>query len=390
VTRGLSLILVALALIASSARAEEIVPLTDGARASVLTMLPGDGLHALFGHTAIRISDPESHVDYVYNYGTFDFGDPLFVPRFVYGQMDYFLSVPTYQRTVYHYEHVEGRPVLEQVLNLTPVEVAEMFTFLERNARPEYRYYRYDFFFDNCSTRPRDVIEHVLGDRLTYDVEQATPTFRQLLDPHLVHRPLLRDGMYLLLGTPADRAATPREAMFLPLILFDILEDASVTREVDEPLVVRTDTLAWVPGYQHPSRALPWGVLLTSLLLIAGTWISWREIRGGRAATIVFDAVLFGIVGIIGLLILFMGYFSQHTVTAPNLNIAWAWPTHVIAAAMLRRSITRSYLLLAAAVTAVFCALWPFWPQMLPLTFFPLALLTSVRGATRWYVGSRE
>jgi hypothetical protein len=101
----------------------------------------------------------------VYNYGTFDFGDPFFIPKFVYGQMDYFLSVPAFQRTVYHYQNVEGRRYSSRSEPDSPGSGGYVL-FLEINARPENRFYRYDFFFDNCSTRPRDVIEHVLGDRL--------------------------------------------------------------------------------------------------------------------------------------------------------------------------------------------------------------------------------
>jgi hypothetical protein len=374
------------------ATSQMIVPLTDAAEASVLTMLPGEGLHALFGHTALRISDPANGVDYVYNYGTFDFGDPLFIPRFVYGQMDYFLSVPSFQRTVYHYQNVEGRPVLEQVLNLTPPEVAEMFMFLERNAWPENRFYRYDFFFDNCSTRPRDVIEHVLGDRLSYggDDLAAERTFREYLDLFLTHRPFLRDGMFLLLGTPADRVATPREAMFLPTVLFDILEQSTVLRDVPEPLVVRSDTIAWVDGYTEPGPALPWGLMLTSALLALGALASIRDIRSGRAPSVVADAVLFGSVGFVGVVILLMGYASQHTVTAPNLHIAWAWPTHVVAAAMISRRTLQPYLLLTAVVTAAFCLLWFVWPQTLPAAFLPLALLTAVRASARFLIWRRH
>lgn len=366
----------------------QVVPLTDQARASVLTMLPGDALHALFGHTAIRIADPGNGVDLVYNYGTFDFADPLFIPKFVYGQMDYFLSVPRFERTIDYYSNVEGRPVLEQVLNLTSAEVASMFSFLEYNARPENRFYRYDFFFDNCSTRPRDVIEEILGERLIYGDDGVADerTFRQLLDPYLVHRPALRSGMYFLLGSPADRPATQREAMFLPIEVFNTYESSSVMRETAEPLVLRTDTVAWVSGYEHPTRRAPWLLILTTGLFIAGLWWSVREIRRNEGPSDLLDALVFGLIGMIGLVVFFMSYVSQHTVTAPNLNLAWAWPTHLVAAALLRRPAARFYFALAAAVTGVFCVFWFMWPQVLPLAFLPIALLAGVRSAVRWYV----
>jgi hypothetical protein len=385
------LALIILSLIVSPAHAQFGVPITEDARASVLTMLPGDGLHALFGHTAIRISDPQTGLDRVYNYGTFDFGDPLFVPRFIHGQMDYFLSVPDFHRTVDHYQRVEGRPVLEQQLNLFASEVATLFTFLERNAQPEHRYYRYDFFFDNCSTRPRDVLEHVLGERLEYGLAGAErgPTFRQLLAPYLVHRPALRDGMFVLLGTPADRRATPRETMFLPIELFDVLEGATVLRDTPEPLVVRTDTLSWVAGYEWPRRSIPWLLVFTSLLLVAGIWWTMREFKSGAYQSAIPDVILFGLTGLIGVIMLYMGYISHHEVTGPNLNLFWAWPTHLVAAVMLRHRITQIYLILTGLITAVFVAAWFMWPQVLPVAFLPLATLLALRAGARWYLGRR-
>jgi hypothetical protein len=129
---------------------------------SMVTILPGDPVYSMFGHSALR-HDPAQNIDRLYNYGTFDFSDPLFIPKFAYGHLRYFLSVVPYQRALRAYRQ-QRRPVLEQTLNLTRTQRTALFRVLQVNARPENRHYQYVFFFDNCSTRVRDALEQALGD----------------------------------------------------------------------------------------------------------------------------------------------------------------------------------------------------------------------------------
>lgn len=364
--------------------------LTDAARISIITVLPGDEIHALFGHTAIRVHDPQTGLDLVYNYGTFDFSDPMFVPRFVHGRMDYFLSVHGFEQAVVHYRDRERRPVIVQELDLSIEEVEAIFEFLRINAMPENRVYRYDFFFDNCSTRPRDVVEVALGKDLRYgEPLRGEQTFRELLAPYLERQPFLRAGINLLLGSPADRAATTRESMFLPLDLFARIETATVLRDgAAQPLVARTDTVAWVDGYDMSRRAPPWATNLTLLLLGAGVFFAIREVRTRRAVPTVLDATLLAFTGLIGFLILYMWFISEHTVTGPNVNLFWAWPTHLAAAYLIQRGradrFVQSYLAAAAVVTSVLAAFWFIWPQSLPLAFLPLVVLIAVRCGVLW------
>ncbi len=384
--------LLALLLAVSPAAAHpQASPLSDAARVSVITVLPGTDVHALFGHTALRLHDPQTGFDAVYNYGTFDFSDPLFVPRFVHGQMDYFLSVHGFQAAVDHYRDREGRPVIVQELDLTQHEIDHIYYRLRTEALPENRVYRYDFFFDNCSTRPRDVVEDALGSRLQYaEPVRGSQSFRELLAPYIASRPFLSAGIDLLLGSPTDRPATTRETMFLPLDLFDRLESATVIGDAGpRPLVARTDTVAWVEGYEMEADSWPWATIVTVVLLMVGLYYAWREFRLGATTSTTIDAILFAFAGLIGLLIAYMWFVSEHTVTGPNWNLLWAWPTHLVAAYLIQRGraerFTRQYLATSSIVTFLVAAFWFVWPQQLPIAFFPLVILLAVRSAILWH-----
>ena len=359
--------------------------LSSTAEISLMTIKPGKAVYSVFGHSALRVHDPVQGIDRTYNYGTFDFSDSYFVPKFVYGRLDYFLSANPYTAALHHYR-AEGRSVIEQRLNLTAKEKNAVFRFLQINALPQNRGYAYDFFFDNCSTRIRDVLEEVLGARLRFD-SSAVPrrSFRQLIEPY--GSAWLTLGMNLLLGIPADHTATPRETMFLPDYLMQAFGAATVERSNGrQPLVTRTDTTYRAPdSAAAPQEAgfATWPVLLSWLLfglVLAGTL--W-QVRRGSSGRRLPDALLLFAVGLAGLVIAFMTFFSQHAVTAYNMNVLWAWPTHLIAAAVLlrgRRDRALGRYLMAAALAALALLVgWPVWPQALPSAVFPVLLLLMLR-----------
>jgi len=366
------------------------LPLSDSARVALVTILPGRALYAAFGHSALRVHDPVQGIDWLFNYGTFDFSDPWFIPRFVYGQLDYFLSVSDYARSVQFYREVEGRPIVEQWLTLTPAQRDTLVAFLMWNARPENRTYRYDFLFDNCSTRIRDVLERTLGDALRFTHRPPDATFRHLLDPYVADRPLLQLGFYLTLGQRVDRPPTAREVMFLPLELKAAFDEARVRRDTAWlPLVARTDTVFWPTGHRPlPEPAWPWPTVLGWLLFAFGagaTLVAWRR---GRPTTTRLDALLFGLVGLVGLLLLLLWVATLHTVTAWNWNLIWAWPPHLVVAVRLWRrrppaGWERTYLLMTGLLTLLLALGWFFWPQELHPALQPIALLLVVRTAAR-------
>ena len=362
--------------------------LSDGAAVSLVTVAPGGDVYNRFGHTGVRVFDPASGLDVLYNYGTFRF-DGLFVFRFAYGALDYELSVQEYPRAVAFYRDVEGRTTVEQRLDLDARQRQALFEALETNARPENATYRYDFLFDNCSTRPRDVLERVLGPALRYRPAAYRPaTFRAILAPYVRPAPLLHTGIDLALGLPVDRRATQRETTFLPDYLFALLNRAEVqTPGGWRPLVARVDTVVYAPARR---AAFPWPGWALAALFAAGAGMTLRDVVRRRPSRHVWmDRALFGAAGLAGCVLAFLWLVSLHDVTGPNLHVLWAWPTHLAFAFVLRRRTraVRRYALAAAVVSGATALAWFALPQALPVAVLPLVLLLAVRALALWWRG---
>lgn len=376
-------VLLLLATASASAQDAAFAPgLSDSTRVSLLTMLPGDEVYSLFGHSALRIEDPASGIDRTYNFGTFDFEQPFFVARFLRGSLDYVLDTAPFWRELDKYRYLR-RPIIEQRLALGPEAARALYARLEVNALPANRAYRYDFFWDNCSTRMVDAIDSALVDvgqpMMDLPPTDDPRTFRELLDPYLDGAPAVDLGLHLALGSPGDREATAREETFLPVELAAQFDRATVS---GRPLVASRDTLFWVEGAGRPEVATPWPLVLGWALLgvgLAGTvfgfWGRWG------------DVALFSAVGLAGLVFFLLWFATTHDVMGPNWNLLWAWPIHLVAAwALARRHVGprwRGYFVAVAAVAGVTAALWWVLPQELPAAVFPVVLLLGVRAGAR-------
>ena len=220
--------------------------LSSTARVSLLTCAPGPETYALFGHSALRITDPAQGLDQVYNFGTFDFQTPNFYWRFLRGDLRYFLSVTSFEQFRLAYQR-ENRTLSEQVLNLDPAEAQRIYHRLESTLHSPARFYRYQFFADNCTTRLYELINTSLAAPVRVDSAYAAPapTYRQLLAPYLAPAPWVKLGMNLGLCWPADQPTTFRQRLFLPTELADAL--AHTTRRQrpfasqSQPLFVASD-----------------------------------------------------------------------------------------------------------------------------------------------------
>ena len=188
----------------------------DSVRLSLLTCGPGTEIYSLFGHTAIRYENRNRGVDVVFNYGLFSFDTPNFILRFTLGETDYQLGVTDFRRFLAGY-WMEGRDVWQQTLNLTTEEKQRLIGQLEENYRPENRVYRYNFFYDNCATRPRDQVERATEDRLRYaeDMESTDTgrSFRDIVHQYCEGHPWARFGIDMCLGSEADRPINRRQMM---------------------------------------------------------------------------------------------------------------------------------------------------------------------------------
>jgi len=199
------------------------IQLSDEAKISLLTCSSGDEIYSYFGHSAIRINDPKSGIDYVFNYGIFSFDSPNFIWRFVKGETDYMLAgerMPSFMSAYYQ----EQRSVYEQVLNILPSERQFLFDALVENMKKENCVYRYRHFSDNCSTRVRDQFEKCVNHQLQYDTSKDTKlTFRQLVDQCVPGNSWNGLGIKLALGIPADKTTTFSQKCFCLIIFNEVL-----------------------------------------------------------------------------------------------------------------------------------------------------------------------
>lgn len=349
--------------------------LSPYASMSLLTASPGQELYSVFGHSALRVYDPLTGVDEVYNYGTFDFETPYFYYRFIEGRLLYMLSVTTYNRFLQEY-HYEGRAMYEQFLNLSLQQKQEIYNFLQHNRLPANRYYAYDFFYDNCSTRIRDIIEEfVAPDWGTDPFPTHQRSFRDMLKPYLESMPWNRLGIDIALGMPSDRIATPWHYMFLPEEMFMAFAQARLqdgSPLVEDMQVVLEARFELAPaGGMIPSLFF-WGVLLMGLAsFFRRSWSMW------------FDRLFFSIMGLVGVLVFFLWFISEHHATNNNMNILWALPTHLYFVFKARgyetSGITRLYFRIVFFIQLILLVAWYWIPQDFHPAFFPIILLMAVK-----------
>ncbi len=373
--KKISLLMALLLVFAASAAKPGQPELSAGARISLLTATPGDELYSVFGHSALRVTDPETGLDEVYNYGTFDFDTPNFYLKFVRGQLLYKLSVVPHEYFLLEYRY-EGRGISEQVLNLSQEEKQRIYDFLQVNRQPGNEYYLYDFFYDNCATRIRDIVEVQLGPDWGEDpVPEFSRSFRDMLKPYLESKPWVRFGIDLVLGLPADRKATPWHYMFLPDEMF--LAFAQARHSNGRPLVGRYSIL--LEQTFEPSKPGFFGPVATGWLFFLLGMLSLLKIRIAR----VFDKFFFSLLGAIGLVILLLWFFSDHEATNANLNLLWALPTHlyfIFKGNMIYPiGIPRHYFKVVFLLNLMLLLFWPIWPQAFHPAFVPIILLSAVK-----------
>lgn len=348
---------------------------------SIITCGPGQDLYSVYGHSAVRLVDSTRGTDKVYNYGTFDFSDPEFYWKFTRGKLLYYLSVESYDGFVRLYDH-EGRSMYEQVLNLPKADALRIQNFLETNALPEHKFYRYDFLFDNCSTRIRDIFPNLLGNRFSFGVAMTDDSlsFRGLLDVYERNIHWERFGINLLLSSKVDEKMKGYQSMFLP----DYLQKGFHGAQLDGQALVK-QTLQILPARLpftnegNAPRQLGWGVLFGLILL--------SILPTTRRFMVFFDVMWFMVIGLLGCFMLFMWLGTEHAVCAFNLNLFWAVPTHLIMAYWIGADHAKKALYARVAITMLLVGILLSWlgPQPYPAELTPYLLLMywrlSVHGA---------
>lgn len=372
------------------------VQLHDSAKVSLLTASPWhDVVYGLFGHTAIRVQDDSVGVDAIYNYGYFDSSQPDFMYNFIRGKTDYVLGVTTFDEFMFEYGF-KGQQVYEQTLNLTPHEKQQLFNALYINSLPENMRYRYNYFYDNCATRPRDMIEEYVNGTIVYQPTSKTQSFRDLLHECTVEHKWTKFGIDLMVGSPSDRVIDVREKMFIPSYLMGSFEGATmvVNDTLSYPLVLESEVILELnselnnPGEQSifTPFVTAFALLMLSIIVSLLQMANLNKVRPAK----VYDTLLFGVAGIGGLVLFTLIFFSEHPATSPNWNFAWLNIFALVAAVLFWvKSATRIvyfYHFINFAVITLFVLLWWLIPQELPIATIPFSLSLLVRSGTNIYI----
>lgn len=351
-------------------------------RISLLTCAPGDELYSIFGHTALRITDSIQNTDLVYNYGTFDFQDPDFYTKFVRGKLYYFLSVEQLPEFLYEYQATK-RSVTEQELLLSDSTKEIIKKAIAENLKGNNRFYKYDFLYDNCTTRVKNILIQYAGIKVDKKLVPDGTSFRDMIHEYLDRGPMdwTKLGMDILLGSPTDKAVTIEESMFLPDYLMKGV-DSSVTSAHPVLLQKRSIlTLDPSPGISHT----PWPLYVFMGISAVILLVSFIQNDRARILTQLFDFILFFLTGLIGLFLLFTWFGTDHLAFASNYNLLWALPTNVIAVAALwkKSDWLKKYFFISSLVYGLLLASWFWLPQKLNYAIIPLVVVLLARSVKR-------
>jgi len=356
--------------------------LSESSEISVLTIAPGTSLNDAFGHNAFRIKDTTHGIDVTYGYGEYDFKAPNFYLKFAQGKLNYLIGKEDfykfYQRYVYF-----NRTIKEQVLNLSQSEKQKLYTFLVNNYKPENRAYLYEFFFDNCATKIKDVANIALKNNIAFN---APKDFKQETFRTLIHNNLNRNswgslGIDVALGSVIDRKATPEEHMFLPENVYKFFENATI-KNSDKPLVKASKTL------YNQKNSVKSNSFLSSPLFVFGVigllilFITYKDHKNETQSKWL-DVALFSITGIIGIFILLLWFATDHTGTHQNYNLLWAFALNLFILPQLLKNKKRpwfiKYLKLLVILLCLMTLHWLIGVQVFAIGLIPFLVALCVR-----------
>jgi len=353
-------------------------------RISLLTCTPGEELYSTFGHSAYRIIDSSKAFndwqDVVYNYGTFNFDDDEFYLKFVQGKLLYYVSATGFEDFKYDYQST-NRGITEQVLNLSAAEKITIQRFLNENLKEENKYYQYDFFFDNCTTRLRDILKKQHDSGFTQKaVMPAGSRFRQAIHQYLDknNKDWSKLGIDILLGKPCDGIMTAANMQFLPDNLMKSLDSSS------HPMVISSENLYPINN-ENAKGSLFTPLVVFALLAIFIVLLGYTKNKFAQAFLNGFDGLFFFLTGVLGIILIFMWFGTNHSMTKDNFNLIWAWPTHTIIAFFVnsKRGWVQKYFKFTSFALLAVLISWFFLPQQMNNGLIPIVLLLIYRSAKK-------
>lgn len=357
--------------------------LSERAEVAIVTMGPYQGeVWSAFGHSGFRITDPTNRIDWFYDYGLYDFEQENFFLNFAKGLLKYKVGVREWKRA-YRYQKSLDRSIKVQYLDLTREEKDALFNYLNNNVRPENAEYLYNYVYDNCATKLRDVCEELFPGRIQFDMSYAVEgkTVRELMQDYLVFQPWGDLGIDLGLGMQIDQAAPPRVYMFLPDYIYKSFAGATIEREGMEIPLVKKSVVVYAPEENQLQNGWLTPLNVFIILFFVTGFITHRNLKSGNRTKGV-DLLLFSMAGFVGWWVAFLWIGTEH-LSKNNLNILWAIPFHLpliffIGKEKWRLFFSRYFKIMGYWYAALLIG-WPLLPQPLHQALVPFVLTIVLR-----------
>lgn len=374
-----------------SAASDGIQESTDSLRASLITCTPGTDVYAHFGHTALRITNLTTGEDVVFNYGCFDMSGSNFVINFMKGETDYVVDAEPADYFLARYDYM-GNGVSEQILNLTQPECYRLAELLFTNIQPENRGYRYNWLYDNCTTRARDMIEKAINGSVEYKVKEPSLTARNELHECLANNSWLKLGIDLMLGTEIDALAPRKIQQFIPSHYQQDLNNAyikSADTTEERPLVKEETQILQEKDSNKTTDIFFTPNIAFSLLLIITIALSIYDYKR-KKASIWYDALLHFAQGIAGIIIAGLFFFSIHPGVSTNWQVIIFNPLYILYAVYLiycHAKNKKDRLINAnTAVLCIFIIVTQIAKQDINASVWIMALTLCIRNLTRYHL----
>lgn len=357
--------------------------LSDTSEIAIVTAGPGAVLYEKFGHSAIRIIDPNLNIDLIYNFGIFDFNTPNFYTNFAKGKMYYLLAKYDFKYFIASYKRDE-RWLKQQFLNLNLSEKQIIFNYLENNALQENATYLYDPFFDNCATKIRDILSINLKDSIILNSTKIpnNKSLRELMDQEIYWYTWGNFGINLIAGTILDEKRNQLDYTYLPDHLYETIKYAKIKKENEFISFVEREELLLNFSEQPDALHVLSPINIFTILLIIVLFITFKDVKRNKRTKLLDFIILFS-TGITGLILAYLWLFSSHTTAPNNFNLLWAFLPNLCIAFNIGRenpkTWVKTYILILLFALSGIPLLWLFGIQAFPFSVIPLLILLFVR-----------
>ena len=352
--------------------------------AYLITCGPGTETYSIYGHSALRIAIPAKHSDIIYNWGVFDTSTKFFAWKFAKGRLDYMLDTEITKGFLQSY-FFEQRYVYSQRINIDSKELRKLTELINENLRPENIKYRYDFFYDDCSTRIRDLLEKSIGEKLKYPPPEQgrVPTFREMVAKYQNPYPWLKFGVDLIMGSTSDKKAHFRDQMFLPIDMMNGLSKTVVNRAdkriplLQNPVILLDFSNPQIKQSFFTSPTFVFTILIIGIMIIGALTKSRKTIR-------IIDIIIYSVFSVLAVLMIFFNFFTDHLQMKWNLNIIWLNPFILVCLLMLILNKTGEvWFRIVFYISAAFLVIHFVLPQEFNIGFLLLDIIILLRSSMR-------